>query len=50
MELLIAAGIAATLGCVVGMLAEGRHSVRERERAYLYGHVDGYAKAVRDEL
>lgn len=45
-----ATALAVTLGYILGTLTRLDNANTEWETAYLYGHVDGYSKAVRDEL
>ena len=40
--------VSGAFGCIFGMLIVGRHFELECEKAYLYGHVDGYRKASDD--
>jgi len=45
----IAAGfVGFALGCVLGLVIGTTHIEDEVEKAYLYGHVDGYRKASDD--
>ena len=45
----IAAGfVGFALGCVLGLVMGTTHIEDEVEKAYLYGHVDGYRKASDD--
>jgi len=47
--MLIAVGsIAFAFGCVFGLILGAMHAEEEVEKAYLYGHVDGYRKASDD--
>jgi len=47
--MLIAVGsIAFAFGCVFGLITGATHVEDEVEKAYLYGHVDGYRKASDD--
>ena len=51
MELLIAVAIIAFgFGATFGIFIVGRHFELENEKAYLTGHVDGYAKAETEGL
>jgi len=47
--MLIAVGsVAFAFGCVFGLILGAMHMEDEVEKAYLYGHVDGYRKASDD--
>jgi len=47
--MLLAAGIVGfAFGCVLGLVMGASHVDHEIEKAYLYGHVDGYRKASDD--
>ena len=47
--MLIAVGIVGfAFGCVLGLIMGASHADEEVEKAYLYGHVDGYRKASDD--
>ena len=42
------AAFAWVVGVAFGLIVGLRHAERDAEAAYLYGHVDGYAKAMDD--
>jgi hypothetical protein len=45
---MIAALFALVVGLTFGLIVGLRHAGRDADMAYLYGHVDGYGKALDD--